>query len=439
MGTRGTIIHAFVLIAAVAAGSVLAIDLYVGKSSAESVSAQEAMAQTNEIKIGVLLASPPIFEDGPAQAMVLAQNAWNADAIPEIDTKLTLEFIDIRGNFTDPAHGAVVAQKMGAAAQDGYLHFIAPSEDLAALAVKLTAEVILPNSILVSPASKSTFVPDLYEDDNLFRLVPNIWTEAAYVLTLLDREGIGPTVAVADAELKPYIDITPFPDDLHEHHTPPVIPIFGPGDTDQNVQSLTELDDKLADLIGQHGEDRLAVYAFMTPPAFVTMADVLATNTQLNAIDDVKWFGFNFLALSPIITGDATAAAFADAVEMAVPLYEVPTNDINAHLAVLPAFDSSYILHNFAAYDAVHLLADTIAIGGAHNPDLKSVLYDVANNDVHALDHTDRTLGEGAMGDYMLDPETGDLIGGGDYVTYNVVRSGDGYAWAQSAPQSVCR
>ena len=46
MGTTGSIVHAFVLVAAVAAGSILAIDFYVSEElGAESVTAQEAMAQ----------------------------------------------------------------------------------------------------------------------------------------------------------------------------------------------------------------------------------------------------------------------------------------------------------------------------------------------------------------------------------------------------------
>jgi len=46
MGTTGTIVHAFVLVAAVAAGSILAIDFYVSDElGTESATAQEAMAQ----------------------------------------------------------------------------------------------------------------------------------------------------------------------------------------------------------------------------------------------------------------------------------------------------------------------------------------------------------------------------------------------------------
>lgn len=323
------------LIAAVLAVSALAA---VGMS-------ETAMAQTNEIKIGILSASCDILEAGPIQAMELAKDAWNADAIPGIDTELKLKTIDIKGNFTspdcfsspdysDPNYYAFVAGLISAAVNDGY-HFVAPSDDQALLLVHqiVSATPALSNTLLVSPASQATFHPSLYADDNLFRLAPNATTQALTLVERFDRQGIDKLVIVTNAEL---VALADFPDDLHEHYVLPPFPVYGPvygpTSTAQNVQSLTELNDRLVELIDQYGEDRVGVLAAPTQDAFVTMANVLADNPQLDAIYDVRWFGYNHLGHSFVIIGDPVAAAFADAVDMNVVEYIVSPNEINAPL-----------------------------------------------------------------------------------------------------------
>ncbi len=108
-------------------------------------------------------------------------------------------------------------------------------------------------------------------------------------------------------------------------------------------------------------------------------------------------------------------------------------------MAHLPAFSPGFRNYNFASYDAVHLLADAIAISRSDNLPLKTAVLEVANNDRHAVPHTDRILGLGAIGNYMLNPATGDLVESRQYVTYEVVQSGDVYVWEEVAPPSVCR
>ena len=164
------------------------------------------------------------------------------------------------------------------------------------------------------------------------------------------------------------------------------------------------------------------------------MANVIADNPQLT------WFGYHTLGYSFVVTGDPVAAKFADDVDMNVIVYEIAPNDVNAPLVGLQAFSPGFRNYNFASYDAVHLLADAIVVGGGvDSTTLKSAIFDVANNDAHPVTHTDRLLGEGAIGDYMLSSATGDLLETRAYVTYEVVQSGGGYVWAPLAAPSVCR
>ncbi len=233
---------------------------------------ETAMAQTTEIKIGVLSACPPLFETGPLDAMKLARDAWNEEAIPQINTMLTLEFIDIRGDTQSLLCSAdMTQQRIDAAVQNGTKHFIAPSDELSLLHVQGYVSARYPNTILVSPASQATFAPSLYANDNLFRLVPNGLTQGTNLVEQFDRQGVDRALIVTDVGLKPFVDSGGIPDDLHDHYILPSIPIYGPGDTEQNVQSLTDLNNQLVELIDQHGRESVAVFAATTQDTFVTV------------------------------------------------------------------------------------------------------------------------------------------------------------------------
>jgi len=404
---------------------------------------ETAMAQTTtEIKIGVLSTFPLEYEQGPLDAMRLAQAAWNDDAREAgINMNLNLKIIDIKGSPFDPSYPAFAAPHINAAAAEGYKHFIAPSDDQFLLAVHgiVSNTPALSNTILVSPASQATFHPSLYAPDNLFRLAPNAFTQSLHLLDVFDSQGVDKVIIVTDAALLSFVGPESFPDDVHDHYELPAIPIYGHESTDDNVQSLTNLNNRLVELIDEHGKERVAVFAATTQPTFLTTAYALAGNPQLDAIYDVKWFGYNHLAHSEVIRTDGVAAAFADDVDMNVIVYEIMENDINAPLASLDAFSPGFRNYNFASYDAIHLLANAIAIGGADNSTLNEVVLDVANNNRHAVPHLDGLLSTGAIGEYMLNPATGDLLETRSYVTYHVVQSGDGYVWEPVPPPRVCR
>lgn len=430
-----------------AAGKLLIVAVMAVAALAAVGMSETAMAQTTttEIKIGVLSTFPPIYEKGPLDAMRLAQAAWNDDAREAgINMELSLKVINVTGNPFDLSYPAFAAPQIAAAAAEGYKHFIAPSDDQFLLAVHgiVSNTPGLENTILVSPASQATFHPSLWADDNLFRLAPNAFTQSLHLLEQFHSQGVDRVIIVADAQLVQFVGPESFPDDVHDHYELPAIPIYGPDDpesTDKNAQSLTNLNNRLVDLIAEHGKEQVAVFAATTQPAFLTMAYALAGNPQLGAIHDVKWFGYNHLAHSEIIRTDGVAAAFADGVDMNVIVYEIMENDINAPLASLDAFSPGFRNYNFASYDAVHLLADAIAIGGADSPDLKDIVLEVANDNRHAVPHSDGLLGVGAIGDYMLNPATGDLLETRSYVTYHVVQSGDGYVWEPVPTPRVCR
>lgn len=161
-----------------------------------------------------------------------------------------------------------------------------------------------------------------------------------------------------------------------------------------------------------------------------------SVQTDLGPISLVRPL-YTVLASPGQISSDPALAEFSARVQLTALPFEVERNEINAALDGVPSHPGVTRNYIYAAYDAVHLLADSIAISGADSPNLKSTIYEVSNGR-HALTHDTRLLGEGALGDYVLDPQTGDLIEGGTFVEYRFVQSDSGYIW-QKIVENVCR
>ena len=146
----------------------------------------------------------------------------------------------------------------------------------------------------------------------------------------------------------------------------------------------------------------------------------------------------------PFLTGDPTAAMLADRVDMNVIVFEIARTDVNAPLAELPAFSPGFRNFNFALVRCSPPLGRRPLQSAAltvDSDDLKAVVFEVANDNLDPRCPTrNRILGEGAMGDYMLDPATGDLTETRMYVVYHVTEVADGvYDWVALASPNVCR
>ncbi len=396
-----------------------------------------AHAQT-DIKIGVLTSHPDDIDAGPLGAMALAERDLNREYVA-IDSTVTLNVIDV----SDYTNATSVAQKIGGAVAQGYTHFIAPSDEVALGFVKGVADAVTPNSILISPKSQ-TVVTSLYNaDDNLFRLTPNNDELAKVTVPVYDKYGTEHLIMVIDAARGsvPF----PAPEGVRDRFGTPFEPLViysadAPDSDEKNLQAATELNRRLGELIATYGQGSVGIHYVSDVPHFNTFVSVINDNPNLGNLDSVRWYGTDAILVAEVTT-DPQMAEFSAKVNMTILAYEIVETPIVQELKALPNPSRLHNVYaNYAAYDAVHLLADSIAIAGADNPNLKDTIFEVSDGR-HALEHTTRLLGEGALGDYRLDRQTGDLLGVGNFIEHRMIQSGSGYVWLELFDRAplVCR
>ena len=402
-----------------------------------------AYAEQTEVKIAVLTADPEIEDAGALAAMQISKDDLNKE-YESINATVTLRVIDVSDYGTNPGS---VAQKIDAALQEGFRHFIGPSNFFTLIPLKgiihgnAQMQGLSPDSIIISPASSFTH-PFLTADDNLFRLVPNGNTLALQMTDSFDRYGTTKVLLVAPPS--GVEDVSVLPKAVRDYFVPsPIVEYPGPqGSYESNLRAATEIHNRLESLISQYGSDKAGILLGAPPAHYAHLVKILADNPHLDSPGKARWYGFESLINSDVTVADPVVAEFSANVQMSINLYEIQPNDVNRILSTLPNPGAMHIITaNYAAYDAVHLLADSIVLGGADNPNLKEFIFEVSDG-THALEHATRLLGQGAMGDYKLDRQTGDLIEGGSYVEHRVVSADDGgYVWAEifhDAPM-VCR
>ena len=413
----------------------------------------EAYAQT-DIRIGVLLSHPNDIDAGPWEAMKLAERDLNSE-FTAINSTVTLERIDV-SDFANPQ--SVVAT-IASAYQRGLIHFIAPSDEVALGAVKGTvdtlaaglipgAEGLIPvaaSSILISPKSQTVVHPLYNSDDNLFRLTPNNDELSRVTIPLYDKYGTDRLIMVIDAARgsAPF----PAPEAVRDRFGIPFEPLLvysedTPNSGELNLQAATDLNNRLGALIDEYGQNSVGVMFVSDVAHYNALVGVINDNPNLANLDSVRWYGTDAILVDEVAT-DPSMAEFSARVSMTILAYEIFETPIVNELKALPNPSRLHNVYaNYAAYDAVHLLASSILIAGADNPNLKETILEVANDDIHVLQHTTRLLGEGALGDYSLDRQTGDLaVGAGNFNEHRMGQSGGGYIWLElddRAPQ-MCR
>ncbi|MCG8530437.1 MAG: hypothetical protein MI749_07215, partial [Desulfovibrionales bacterium] len=153
----------------------------------------EAYAQT-DVRIGVLTSHPDDIDAGPLGAMALAERDLDRE-YEAIGSTVTLHVIDV----SDFTNATSVAQKIGGALQQGFTHFIAPSDEGALGFVKGVADFVTPSSILISPKPQTTIDESFYADDSLFRLTPNNNELAKETIPVFDKYGTERLIMGIDA------------------------------------------------------------------------------------------------------------------------------------------------------------------------------------------------------------------------------------------------
>lgn len=413
----------------------------------------EAYAQT-DIRIGVLTSHPIDIDAGPLAAMEIAKRDLNNE-FTAIDSTVELVRIDV-SDFANPQ--SVVAT-IASAYQQGLMHFIAPSDEVALGAVKGTVDAlaaglipgaeglspVAASSILISPKSQTVVLPLYNSDDNLFRLTPNNDELARVTIPLYDKYGTDRLIMVIDAARgsSPF----PAPEAVSDRFGTPFEPLLvysedTPNSGELNLQAATDLNNRLGALIADYGQGSVGVMFVSDVAHYNTLVGVINDNPNLANLDSVRWYGTDAILVDRVAT-DPSMAEFSARVNMTILAYEIFETPIVNELKALPNPSRLHNVYaNYAAYDAVHLLVSSILIAEADNLNLKETILEVANDDIHVLQHTTRLLGEGALGDYSLDRQTGDLaVGAGNFNEHRMGQSNGGYIWLELDDRTplVCR
>ena len=152
---------------------------------------------------------------------------------------------------------------------------------------------------------------------------------------------------------------------------------------------------------------------------FGESADIMASASEYEVLESVKWYGTSGAANRPAVVADSESAAFAEAVEYEATLFAEPP-PIPALVDALGLFFAAPDTYVYSTYDTVALMAAAIGFAGG-NDDAGAVA---------AVLPTVAAQVPGTLGSLALNAN-GDL----DRAEYDIWRILDG-AWSKSASYS---
>lgn len=433
---RTTLVLASVMVAATATALSMPLD-----PAAAGTAAYAQTQELTEIKIGALLEFGPSYSDtGSLESMELSIQDINSD--PGVSTKynVTLVPLDVTGLGATEISGVI----LNAVQTQGIIHFVGHSSSTVTPA-KLVLDDI-PGAAIISYGSSAPIIPlpsgpiNLVEaGDSLFRLIPSDSYQAANVIDLvLSEDGktkgvivvreswlpivrflIPPEVADSFESLITYTEAERFAD--------PAAAVSGHAAVARTVDGI------VGSLAAAEGADKVSVIFIGFPLDFeYHVKGVLSAGDGLANVHNVKWYSTATITGESAAVRDADVAEFAKNVELSGTRYTVLDNPVNAELCSRllqqGVVCDSYEYGPFAAYDAIHLLADSIITRDELAADdipgndrlARDLILDVAGGrGDHHLVHEGRAIGDGALGSYTLNL-AGDLE---TPATYTVLKS----------------
>lgn len=454
-----TLVLASVMVAATAAALSMPLDPAATAGTA-------AYAQTQgltEIKIGALLEFGQSYDDTSSlKAMEMSVLDINND--PGVSTKYHVTLVPLNitslaavGNTT-----AIAGVVQNAVQTQGITNFVGHSSTTVTPA-KLVLDGI-PGATIISYGSSAPIIPLpggnfinlVNATDSLFRLIPNDSYQAANVIDLvLNKDGktkvvtvvreswspivsflIPPEAADAFADLIPYTEAERFSD--------PAAAVSSHAAVARTVDGI------VGGLVAAEGADKVAVMFIGFPLDFeYHVKGVLSAGDGLANLHGVKWYSTATITGESAAVRDTDVAEFAKKVELSGTRYTVEPNPVNIELCnrllQQGVVCDRYEYGPFAAYDAIHLLVDSIITSDGLADDgirgnerlTRDLVLDVSKGiENHHLAHEGRPIGDGALGPYTLN-DYGDLD---EPATYTELESttNPGNPWVPAAPK-ICR
>ena len=423
-----------------------------------------AYAQTQgltEIKIGALLEFGQSYDDTSSlKAMEMSVQDINSDPGVSTEYHVTLVPLDITSFAAVGNTTAIAGVVQNAVQAQGITNFVGHSSTTVTPAKQVLDQI--PGATIMSYGSSAPIIPlpggaiNLVAKDSLFRLIPNDSYQAANVIDLvLNKDGktkvvtvvreswspivsflIPPEAADAFADLVPYTEAERFSD--------PAAAVSSHAAVARTVDGI------VSDLVAAEGADKVAVMFIGFPLDFeYHVKGVLSAGDGLANIQGVKWYSTATITGESAAVRDADVAEFAKKVELSGTRYTVEPNPVNIELCnrllQQGVVCDRYEYGPFAAYDAIHLLVDSIITSdGLANDDIqgnerltRDLVLDVSKGiENHHLAHEGRPIGDGALGLYTLN-DYGDLDYPPTYTELESTTNPDN-PWVPATPK-ICR
>ncbi|MDE0091520.1 MAG: ABC transporter substrate-binding protein [Thaumarchaeota archaeon] len=416
-----------VVCAVVAAAAVLSIG---GVTSDDGLFVSDTSAQTvgGEIKIALL----SDFEHKGVFEYAVSEYNREQASITSSNYQITSKVVDV------PLGNSSIITYIQDLEREGFKYFIGPLASSSAEAAKAYTDTTN-DLVLLSPSSTAASLA--IEGDSLFRLVPSDDAQVPIIMDRIQSQGKEHVVLI-------YRDDT-WGVGLHDiitrdyagavAHTILLSP-----DGSNAAAVATEAATQVDRLVSSHGADKVAVLLLSFDTDTVALVQNIISNAALaSTLDDVKWYGGDGTAEQRELVDDRDVAAFLSSVDFVSSKFEVVPNPVNLKIGAQAFGDDATYGDNL--YDAVFLLADTVIINdeelaeGVSGSTVRSLVLDVAAGlRDHDHRHSERTVGDGALGAYELNA-AGDMSSPLTFELFEIFENSNGSFEWRIIKANVCR
>lgn len=211
--------------------------------------------------------------------------------------------------------------------------------------------------LLISPASVATNLSE--ENDNVFRLLPDVTSQGEAMTALLVDEGIELIIPLVRDDIwgKELLAATSAQFGAAGFETAPAV-YFDPNKLDAN-EIITQLSQQLSNALTQTEASKTGIYMLSYGEGYT----LLKTAKDIPQFADVKWFGSSGFAENNSILSDVETADFAAETQLLCPSFGLDPeayqiwNPIQAQLEA--KMNRKPEIYAFTSYDAVWLATKT--------------------------------------------------------------------------------
>ena len=415
-----------VVCAVVAAVAVLSIG---GVTSEDGLFVRDTSAQTvgGEIKIAFL----SDFEHKGVFDYAVSEYNREQASIATSNYQIVSKTVDV------PIGNSTIIDDIKRLEAEGYKYFIGPLASSSAAAAKAYTDTTS-DLVLLSPSSTAASLA--IAGDSLFRLVPSDDAQGPVIMDRIQIQGKEHVVLI-------YRDDTwgvGLRDTITRDYADAVAHIIRLSPDGSNAAAVaTQAAAQVGGLVSSHGADNVAVLLLSFDTDTVALVQHITSDAALSStLSDVRWYGADGTAEQSELVDNQDVATFLSSVSFVSSKFEVAPNPINLRIDAQAFGDDATYGDNL--YDAVFLLADTVIINDeelATNSasTVRSLVLDVAAGlRDHDHRHSERTVGDGALGAYELNA-AGDMSSPLTFEQFGIFENSDGSFEWRTVRANVCR